>query len=186
MPSDAQVLYQIANGIDFLHKGGLSHGQLNPNTILIAQPLRMKVSDFRLSRCIRSQTKDRISTSIENKVGGNRHPVPQSRRGNMQDYEYLRLMKLKSIDDKDGISHPTCWMLSRSWESSKDTDGKEIITPKPATVNGDVVAAGCIFFYFLTRGSHPFGSSKTNILINLAKMDPVNLKGIFSFSGYFH
>jgi serine/threonine protein kinase len=58
MPSDAKVLCQIANGIDFLHRKGLAHGQLNPNTILIAQsnPVQMKVSEFGLSRCIRSQT----------------------------------------------------------------------------------------------------------------------------------
>lgn len=50
MPSDAQVLYQIAKGVDYLHKRGLAHGRLNPKAILISQshPVKMKVSDFGL------------------------------------------------------------------------------------------------------------------------------------------
>ena len=45
MPSDAQVLSQIAKGINFLHTKGFAHGNLNPQTVLIGQlqPVRMKV-----------------------------------------------------------------------------------------------------------------------------------------------
>jgi serine/threonine protein kinase len=149
MPSDAQVLCQIANGIDFLHRKGLAHGQLNPNTILIAQsnPVRMKVSEFGLNRCIRSQTRN-FQTRY------------------------------------DETSHPTCWMLPGSWSTTTEENGNEIITPKP-TIHGDEFAAGCVFFYFLTKGSHPFGSLNTNATIlenikshHIIKTDPVNLRGI--------
>jgi hypothetical protein len=46
------------------------------------------------------------------------------------------------------------------------------------TVYGDVFAAGCVFFYFLSRGLHPFGNLK-DITENVAKYQPVNLKSIF-------
>ena len=133
MPSDAQVLCQIANGINFLHGEGLAHGQLNPNTILIAQPLRMKVSEFGLSRSIRSQTRN----------------------------------------------FPTCWMLPGSWSTTTEENGNEIMTSQPS-VHGDVFAAGCIFFYFLTKGSHPFVSpdTKDSILENIKNFRPVNLESI--------
>ena len=55
MPSDAQVLSQIAKGINFLHTKGFAHGNLNPQTILVSQsqPVRMKVAEFGLRKIIR-------------------------------------------------------------------------------------------------------------------------------------
>ena len=52
MPSDAQVLSQIAKGINFLHTKGFAHGNLNPQTVLIgqSQPVRMKVAEFGLRK----------------------------------------------------------------------------------------------------------------------------------------
>ena len=54
MPSDAQVLSQIAKGINFLHTKGFAHGNLNPQTVLIgqSQPVRMKVAEFGLRKSI--------------------------------------------------------------------------------------------------------------------------------------
>ena len=173
MPSDANVLCQIANGIDFLHSKGLAHGQLNPNTILIAQPLRMKISEFGLSRFIRSQTKNEMSEPIENQVD------LQSRFGAMQIDKHFQRQRLKSIEDQETTSHPTCWMLPGSWSTATEQNGNEMITPQP-TVHGDEFAAGCVFFYFLTKGSHPFGSlnMKDSILENIKTFHPVNLTSI--------
>ena len=54
MPSDAQVLSQIAKGINYLHKKGFAHGNLNPQTVLISQsqPVRIKVAEFGLTKFI--------------------------------------------------------------------------------------------------------------------------------------
>ena len=54
MPSDAQVLSQIAKGINFLHTKGFAHGNLNPQTVLISQsqPVRMKVAEFGLRKTL--------------------------------------------------------------------------------------------------------------------------------------
>lgn len=191
MPSDAKVLCQIANGIDFLHRKGLAHGQLNPNTILIAQsnPAQIKVSEFGLSRRIRSQTdENRVSEPNSRPKGiqeetSHHGLVQQSTSKDTQDTEFLPAStKSRSKDDshEELISHPACWMLPGSWSSDADEDGREIISSSP-TVHGDEFAAGCILFYFLTRGSHPFGRSSakaSSILENVAKMDPVNLKSI--------
>lgn len=138
MPSEAQVLSQIANGINYLHARNLTHGQLNPSTVLIAQSLskRIKISDCGLL------------------------------------YKFI-YFDAKSIT---GTSHPTCWMLSASWSTSV-VDEIEIIKPNP-TEAGDCFAAGCILFYYLKRGLHPYGTrDDKSILINIEKKDPVNLKG---------
>ena len=43
----------------------------------------------------------------------------------------------------------------------------------------DVFPAGCVFFYFLTRGLHPFGHGP-EIVYNIRKWDRVNADGIES------
>ena len=60
-------------------------------------------------------------------------------------------------------------MLANSWSTSRDKDGNTVILVN-ATVHGDVFAAGCLFFYFLTRGLHPFEDADTqgSILNNIS------------------
>lgn len=66
-------------------------------------------------------------------------------------------------------SHRTWWMLPESWLNSTDEDGNKIITLNPTTY-GDVFATGCILFYFLKIGLHPFVFRDTNsILTNINK-----------------
>jgi hypothetical protein len=67
-------------------------------------------------------------------------------------------------------------MLPHSWSTDLDQDGKVLIKPI-ATVYGDVFAAGCLFFYFLKRGLHPFGDMES-ILKNIEEKNPVNLQSI--------
>ncbi len=45
--------------------------------------------------------------------------------------------------------------------------------------NQDIFSAGCLSFYFLKRGLHPFGDESSSILENIQKRNPVNLKGNF-------
>jgi hypothetical protein len=45
-------------------------------------------------------------------------------------------------------------------------------TPTP---NQDIFSAGCICFFFLERGVHPFGGDSSSILENIKKRNPVNL-----------
>jgi hypothetical protein len=72
--------------------------------------------------------------------------------------------------------HPKYWMLPHSWSTDLDQDGKVLIKPI-ATVYGDVFAAGCLFFYFLKRGLHPFGDMES-ILKNIEEKNPANLQSI--------
>jgi serine/threonine protein kinase len=50
------------------------------------------------------------------------------------------------------------------------------------TPNQDIFAAGCICFYFLKRGVHPFGDDSSSILENIKKRNPVNLLKSNSFA----
>ena len=50
MPTDNLVLYQIANGVDYIHSRNEVHRDLKPANVLISKtvPVQMKVSDFGL------------------------------------------------------------------------------------------------------------------------------------------
>jgi serine/threonine protein kinase len=43
------------------------------------------------------------------------------------------------------------------------------------TIQSDTFAAGCVFFCFLTRGKHPFGSNSIQILGNILNKNPIEL-----------
>lgn len=59
------------------------------------------------------------------------------------------------------------------WEAN---DEIAIDSKPPARISkmSDVFAAGCVFFYSLTEGSHPFGNP-ANIKYNICVGNPVNL-----------
>jgi serine/threonine protein kinase len=51
-PPDAIVLYQIADGLDYIHSEKLVHRDIKPDNILVSQTGHMKLSDFGLSKQI--------------------------------------------------------------------------------------------------------------------------------------
>ncbi len=124
MPSDEQVLYQIASGVQYIHSQKLIHRDINPKNILISltKPVVMKVSDFGLSK-------------------------PTTSRGTFT---------LSRI-----IGTPI-WIAP------------EILNKERGSVRSDIFATGCVFFYFIKRGIHPFGEDEL-IMANIRNGNPVNL-----------
>ncbi len=62
------------------------------------------------------------------------------------------------------------------WRLDGNTDSNQTPTP-----NQDIFAEGCVSFYFLKRGVHPFGDEPSSILENIKKRNPVNLLKSNSF-----
>lgn len=58
MPSDLQVLHQIASGLNFLHSKNIVHGDVKPENILnsLSRPVEMKLSDFGFSKQVLKRT----------------------------------------------------------------------------------------------------------------------------------
>ncbi|XP_045031490.1 tyrosine-protein kinase HCK-like isoform X2 [Daphnia magna] len=138
MPNESQVLYQITNGIFYLHGKRIVHGDLNPLNVVIAaqsRPVRMKISDFGLSK-----------------------------------FSYSKQLSQKKKEGEKPFEMELC--LRKYWTLSEETYSLEGI--KDATE--DVIATGCILFYYLKRGKHLFGNDFESILINLKEKNPVNLK----------
>jgi serine/threonine-protein kinase/endoribonuclease IRE1 len=64
------------------------------------------------------------------------------------------------------------------WRLDGTTTNSNEQTPTP---NQDTFAAGCLCFYFLKRGVHPFGDDSSSILEKIKKRNPVNLLKSNSF-----
>ncbi|XP_046633485.1 uncharacterized protein LOC124312936 isoform X2 [Daphnia pulicaria] len=77
----------------------------------------------------------------------------------------------------DCLLHPKYWMLPDVCSPNRQSRKKITFA---FTVYGDVFAAGCLFFYYLSRGLHPFGNVNASIPVNIAKNMPVNLNRLGS------
>jgi serine/threonine-protein kinase/endoribonuclease IRE1 len=136
MPPDGQVLYQIANGLRYIHSRNLVHRDVKPDNILISMttPVQMKLSDFGLVKKISPQ----------------------------------------GTYTQSGLKGTLIWMAPEILEllnHSRDSTTEEL--PR-GSIQSDTFAAGCVFFYFLTRGKHPFGNY-IRIQVNIVDNNPIEL-----------
>jgi serine/threonine protein kinase len=134
LPPDGLVLYQIANGLHYIHSRNLVHRDVKPDNILISMttPVQMKLSDFGFVKKI-------------------------SPRG--------------TFTQQSGLKGTLNWMAAEILELMDDSISK---LPH-GTIQSDTFAAGCVFFFFLTRGKHPFDSNSLKIPGNILDNKPVEL-----------
>ena len=122
MPSDVEVMLQIAKGLKYIHSRELVHRDIKPENILISlsQPIMMKLSDFGLCEEV----------------------------------------KKTGIYSSSGVNGTIYWMapelmldLSKlTFTTTSDTGLTKY------SYSSDIFSTGCVFFFFLTRGIHPFGN----------------------------
>jgi serine/threonine-protein kinase/endoribonuclease IRE1 len=133
LPPDGIVLYQIANGLHYIHSRNLVHRDVKPDNILISitTPVQMKLSDF----------------------------------------GFVKKISPQGTFTQSGLKGTEKWMAPEILKLMEDDE----ITEYPrGSIQSDTFAAGCVFFYFLTRGKHPFGKS-FQIRGNILKNKPIEL-----------
>ncbi|KAJ5902589.1 KEN domain ribonuclease activator [Penicillium taxi] len=136
------VLRQITQGVRYLHSLKIVHRDLKPQNILVSMPrgrtttrgaLRLLISDFGLCKKLEdNQSSFRATTAHAAGTSGWRAP------------ELL-------VDDEFGPLS----LASQHTESSEPA----VVDPQTnrrATRAIDIFSLGCVFYYVLTRGSHPF------------------------------
>jgi serine/threonine protein kinase len=74
-------------------------------------------------------------------------------------------------EDQKDISQRKYWRLDGTTDNNQQT-------PTP---NQDIFSAGCLCFYFLKRGVHPFGDDASSIINNMKERKAVNLLECNSF-----
>ena len=65
LPSEAQVLYQLADGLNYIHSKQLIHREIKPENVLISvgEPVLIKWSDFGLSKTTSAYSRNGPSTT---------------------------------------------------------------------------------------------------------------------------
>lgn len=117
MPSDCQVLLQMAAGLEFIHEKGIIHRDVKPGNVLISydNPAVIKWADFGMSRAVTIGSKTFSWSELK---GTERWMAPE----------------LIVANEEDKV------------RGSKKCD---------------IFALGCVFFFFLVPGKHPFGEDIT-------------------------
>ncbi len=132
LPPDGIVLYQIANGLHYIHSRNLVHRDVKPDNIFISMttPVQMKLSDF----------------------------------------GFVKKTNSRGSHSQSGVKGTPNWMAPEILELMDDS-----VTELPhGTIQSDTFGAGCVFFYSLTRGTHPFGKSY-QIMMNILNNNPIEL-----------
>ena len=135
------VLYQITNGLNHLHNLRIVHRDLKPQNILVAMSKngkpRLLVSDFGLCKKLEGeQSSFRATTAHAAGTSGWRAP--------------------ELLLDDDANLGATMVDASTDGNSGSIVRSPELPPNRRATRAIDIFSLGLVFFYVLTKGSHPF------------------------------
>jgi serine/threonine-protein kinase/endoribonuclease IRE1 len=168
------ILRQITAGVRHLHSLKIVHRDLKPQNILVAAPkprtgsnaLRLLISDFGLCKKLEdNQSSFRATTAHAAGTSGWRAP------------ELL-------VDDD--LNPP----IPSNWENqSADSSEPAVVDPQTnrrATRAIDIFSLGCVFYYVLTRGGHPFDKDgkfmrEANIVKGYHNLDDLQRLGDYAF-----
>jgi serine/threonine-protein kinase/endoribonuclease IRE1 len=167
------ALRQITAGVRHLHSLKIVHRDLKPQNILVAAPkprkgvttsgLRLLISDFGLCKKLDdNQSSFRATTAHAAGTSGFRAP------------ELL-------VDDDE---NPTTAMTT-----SGETSEPAVVDPQTnrrATRAIDIFSLGCVFYYVLTNGGHPFDDGgrfmrEANIVKGKHNLDDLQKLGDYAF-----
>ncbi len=141
-------MLQLSLGLDYIHSKNLVHRDVKPDNILIHS----------------SPATDQVLVKISDFLF--------SKDTNNGEFE------LSSRDDQGTMYYWPPEVLAFYDEMgrlSEETDNNHIILKTKLTNKIDIFTSGIVFFKFLTKGLHPFGTEAKEIMMNLRQSQPNNL-----------
>ncbi len=161
-----KALRQITSGLRHLHALKLVHRDIKPQNILVSDKGKMLISDFGLCKKLDVDQTSFLPTAHGAMAAGTvGWRAPEILRGEV---------KLDEISDDNSLG------------SSKGSTGTVTgsptgsASPTRLTKSVDIFAMGCLFYYVLSNGSHPFGdrySREMNILKNEKSLEALERFG---------
>lgn len=150
------ILYQIGSGVAHLHSLKIVHRDLKPQNILIAPPkkylhsnnveqasLRVLISDFGLCKKLEADESS-FRTNTINAAGTSGWRAPELLNESSSLFD--------SSDDQDSFNN-----TSTRTNGSSEPVVYDPITKQRLTRAIDIFSLGCVFYYVLSKGKHPFG-----------------------------
>ena len=182
---EISILHQIASGVSYLHSLKIIHRDIKPQNILVstskvpysggddnADRLRVLISDFGLCKKL-EWDQSSFKTNINNPAGTTGWRAPELLRNDQVEI-------LDSVYESSG-THPEVHSPSLNGNSVVSSGSYyDPIMKKRLTKAIDVFSMGCVFFYVLTRGGHPFGDKymrEANIVKGEYDMSPLKSLG---------
>lgn len=175
------MLKQITSGLLYLHTLKIVHRDIKPQNILVSapklslispsasQPPRLLISDFGLCKKLEGdQNSFRATTAFAAGTSGWRAP------------ELL-------VDDDPNL--PASAPMDLSKVDTTNFSEPLVVDPQTnrrATRAIDIFSLGCVFYYCLTQGSHPFDKDgkfmrEANIVKGLYNLDALGCMGDFQW-----
>ena len=175
------MLKQITSGLLYLHTLKIVHRDIKPQNILVSapklsltnpsvtQPPRLLISDFGLCKKLEdNQNSFRATTAFAAGTSGWRAP------------ELL-------VDDDPNL--PTSAPLDLTRVETTNNSEPLVVDPQTnrrATRAIDIFSLGCVFYYCLTQGSHPFDKDgkfmrEANIVKGLYNLDGLDCMGDYQW-----
>ncbi|KAI9263747.1 hypothetical protein BY458DRAFT_514231 [Sporodiniella umbellata] len=163
----ADILSQMVGGIQYLHSLKIVHRDIKPHNILLAPTkyrsrdspvVRILISDFGLCKKLDGEQSS-FNFTAASPAGTSGWRAPELLAGALATFS----------DNSQSSSDPTVVMAGRRVKATRAID---------------VFSAGCVFYYVLSRGDHPFGNRfgrENNILNNdydLSKLDSMGEDGV--------